>query len=103
MAKEPDTDGAPATTDAADKPKADMVDLIAAGSFHEMSNFQGKLLQPGDKFSAERSRAVELRANGLVHYADAEAEKAATAEDPPASEDGGVPVITTRSLRRAKQ
>jgi hypothetical protein len=98
MAKEPDATAAEKAS--AEAAGSDQISLIALGSFHEGEAFQGKLLQAGDTFTADRARAVQLRANGLVSYADPDAEKAAAADDPPPSTDGGVPVITTRSFRR---
>jgi hypothetical protein len=90
-------------------PKADakdkdpnMLDLVATGSFHRDGNFQGPLLQAGDAFSADRIRAADLRANGLVRYADDKAEADAAKDDTPPSTDGDKTVITTRSVRRAK-
>jgi hypothetical protein len=86
----------------AETAEAEMVSLRAVGSFHENADMTGRLLQAGDTFSTYRSRAVELRANGLVAYVDEDEEKKASADDPPPSEDNGVRVITTRSLRSRK-
>jgi len=89
-------------TDAVTDDRQDTVDLVATGSFYAEANMQGQLLQAGDTFTTTRARAVELRANGLVAYADESAEKEAAKDDPEASTDMGNPVITTRSIRRAR-
>lgn len=87
----------------AEKPDPNLVALIAIGSFHEQGNFQGRLLHGGDTFHAERSRAVELRANGLVRYADVEAEKAATSDETAATDGADRLVITSKSAVRPAQ
>jgi hypothetical protein len=103
--KNEQTTDAKATDDKADAKskntsEQDSVDVIATGSFHEFPNMTGRLLQNGETFSTTRARAVELRANGLISYADAKAEKDASGDDPQPSMDGDRPVITTRSIRR---
>jgi hypothetical protein len=92
----------PADAKPADDAQAETntVDLIATGSFFEQPDMQGKLLQAGDKLTTDRIRAAELRAGGLVTYADEKMEKEAAAEDAPPSTENGKPVITTRSIRR---
>lgn len=111
MAKEPETtaettekptETAEKSAVSTEKPDENAVKLIASGSFHRDGNFAGPLLHSGDAFTADRARAVELRANGLAHYADAATEAEAAKDDLPASEDNGQTVITTRSLRRAR-
>lgn len=76
------------------------VDLRATGSFHEMPDFGGRLLQHGDTFIADRGRAAELRAAGLVEYIDEKLETAAKEHDPAPADNMGQAAITTRSIGR---
>lgn len=42
----------------------------ALRSFHKDGDMKGDLCQPGDEFEVPRHRAAQLRANGLIEYAN---------------------------------
>jgi hypothetical protein len=44
------------------------VTVKALKTFHKHANMQGDMVHPGDEFETHRSRAAELRANGLIEY-----------------------------------
>lgn len=72
--------GGPAATDAdaTDKSEEDQqkIKVRALRTFHEDAGMKGKLLQPGDEFECNKLRAAELRANGLIEYANEHDDKA---------------------------
>lgn len=56
-----------------DAVKADAKDdqsikVRALRTFHKEENMQGDMTKPGDEFDCPRSRAAQLRANGLIEY-----------------------------------
>lgn len=64
--------------DGADARKRDdqqTVSVKALGIFHKDGGLDGERVNPGDTFDCSRSRAAELRANGLVEYTNESDEK----------------------------
>lgn len=46
------------------------VSVIALKTFHKDADMKGDMCAPGDEFEVERHRAAQLRANGLIEYAN---------------------------------
>jgi hypothetical protein len=45
-----------------------VVTVRALKIFHKNGDMRGEMTSPGEEFEAERSRAAQLRANGLIEY-----------------------------------
>jgi hypothetical protein len=73
---------APQTADRAHGIEVQTVRVRAKGFVHKDGVMMGELANPGDEFTVERIRGAELRANGIVEYADKDAEDAAEKDDP---------------------
>ncbi len=52
------------------------VSVKALRTFHKGEHMQGEMVKPGDTFDVSRGRAAELRANGLIEYANESDDKA---------------------------
>jgi hypothetical protein len=46
------------------------VNVRALKTFHKEPDMKGEMAKPGDEFDVPRHRAAQLRANGLIEYAN---------------------------------
>jgi hypothetical protein len=77
-----DAPAAPTTTGGTHGIEVSNMRVRARSHFHKGPNMSGGLCEPGEEFEVDRMRAAELRANGLVEFADKDDEDAAEKYDP---------------------